>query len=170
MRPAPNKVWQGAILEKLKRLVADGLSAGLVSLHFPGTTRNTIIGACRRNDISLGQKRGGRKPNKGNLHREPKCKQITQRPARLAPLALIAPVHRPKPVLLPQAMNSSSKACNLMHLTGTTCRWPLWDHDAPYAAKFFCGEHTSHGPYCSEHNTLAIRPPMPRLGVNRPRP
>ena len=61
---------------------------------------------------------------------------------------------------------AGSVPCGLMSLTATTCRWPLWAHNArPSDGGFYCGAESEGQTYCPAHQRQAggeARPFDPR--------
>lgn len=141
-------VWTENRIDRLKVMLAAGLSASQCAEQLGGTTRNAVIGVKNRRGME------GGKP------KSVKLAQIGERrPTRIAPLKAA----KPKPTAeeihatsLPP--DQSPCAVNMMAVTDHTCRWPIDGKDGPM---MYCGAKPSEeSPYCSRHSRLAYRAPV----------
>ena len=139
--------WSAESVSAIRTLASEGHTGREIGLRF-GVSRNTIIGVCYRNKISLGG--AGTLPQKRALNSSVptialKRKEARQR--RSAPVkAMTLPI---APVFIPE-----HPAGILVHqLTNHTCRWPV--HDTLPGR--YCGQHTDAGSYCAHHHARAYR-------------
>ena len=144
MSASPSSRWPAESVAAIRSLAGEGLSGREISDRF-GVSRNTIIGVCYRNKISLGgngtltQKRvlNSNVPNVAL-----KRKEARQRRA--------APVKAPKPVPQPVGVPGGIP---IHQLTSSTCHWPV--HTALPGR--YCGEHAEGSSYCAHHRAKAYR-------------
>lgn len=152
--------WVNEKLMKLKVLAAEGYTASDIAYMFE-TTRNSIIGACRRNNIPLGVDRRiarENRPKKPKVYRLPNNRaKLSRLPApevkraRLTPLPDIEPHHRPRAYVPPNG------SVGILELTSKTCHFPLWGHQEVPKKYFFCGADTEGcGPYCPKHHDVVF--------------
>lgn len=174
--------WTDEHVGSLKRLWAQGLSAGQIASAIGCPTRNAIIGKVHRLGLS-GRKRAAkikaaRAPSAKSRQfdekraaaiakpRQPKPpkppKPIVVAAPALAPLDLLTPI----PIDLPPIEVDDSEIpvaqrCTVFELTAHSCRWPIGTPGTPLF--FFCGspeaDHPAD-PYCRHHAIVAGRPPM----------
>ena len=154
-------VWTNENIANLMRFVAEGMTAGAISLALRNEfSRNAVIGKCHRLEIQLAHKpiseafRGARKkresPRKARSHhKSSSVKKIIQEPVSAPEMRLIT----------------------LVQLRPTTCRWPIGD---PKMEDFrYCGANgasmTGCQPYCPYHRGLAYETPQQRLAARRAR-
>lgn len=157
--------WLPEDYEKLRRLTAEGLTAGEISARMPGRTRNAVVGQWHRSGL-----KGG-----GRTQRSRKVKSPEEQP----PAPPAPKIHYPKPNfatvtgMLPRrnvapaipTMSSGSEPAPLMvpliDLEPRMCKWPVNDGD-PF---LFCGHATQTGQsYCDYHYKISVRcRPAPKL-------
>lgn len=171
--------WSDYEVEKLKKLIAERMSAGQIAELMPSKTRSAVIGKAHRLGIEI---KGGRQPTrksgwqkamaakkKAELGpKKPQSASVAGRRTRQAgqmariggpDLATIcgapdAPlVSGVEEIVIPLAERKS-----LVDLDRHNCRWPIGD---PQMADFhFCGKTKVPGlPYCSGHVKRAYQPP-----------
>ena len=132
------QTWQDMSKEEkvssLKKLAKEGMSAAQIADHFPGATRNAVIGLASRSKIPLfgTPKRRINPEARGKVIEMPakkpspmKGRKRSKGPADVIPL-------KRGPV-------------KMMELTNTTCRMPLFDSARGLHPDqmFFCGEVTA---------------------------
>lgn len=149
-------------LEALKRLWADGLSAGQIAQRL-NTTRNTVLGKlyrmglARKGEAKRVPKRAGRARKKAEKPAVPKPRRVSFKPFAHLPQwpEEIAP-QRFEEIDVPLAERKT-----LQELPPDNCRWPIGD---PLEAGFhFCNRRQVPGlPYCETHAQRAYQPPVPR--------
>jgi len=160
--------WTDERVAELRRLSGLGYSNQQICEAMRAPSRNTIIGKCTRLRLTNNRKRG-------ELAATPVDSK--PRPARPAPWAAgqaalrpkprfiprqLAPHLRPEPLPLPAAEPKGNYAVTIFDLRPksknmadiTTCRWPLWKHDATNLnvdKKFYCGAASGAAVYCDRH-------------------
>jgi len=115
-------------------------------------TRNVICGKLAR----IGAKCNP-KPRPVRPPRPPKVKLIRVKSRDKNPLAenLPATIGVDTFLVLAGMATMPRRGVDIMRLTGSTCRYPLWDDREPFHAKFYCGAATVDLlPYCKEHCQL----------------
>jgi hypothetical protein len=130
---------------ELRRLVALRWSYSKIAFVMQ-RSRNSVIGRAHRLE---GRGAGGATPM--DL-RKPRAIAIRKAPICF-PIKPVLP-HTPEEDAHPRA---PELACDLLHLSNITCRWPHGDA-APYT---FCGAPSNNAygrPYCDYHTLLAYRP------------
>lgn len=139
--------WPAESVAAIRSLANEGLTGREIGARF-GVSRNTIIGVCYRNKISLGgagtltQKRS---TNASVPTLALKRKEARQR--RSAPVkAITLPV---APVFVPE----HPAGIPIHQLTSSTCHWPV--HDTLPGR--YCGEHAEGSSYCAHHHARAYR-------------
>ena len=147
MSASPSSRWPAESVAAIRSLANEGLTGREIGARF-GVSRNTIIGVCYRNKITLGgagtltQKRS---TNASVPTLALKRKEARQR--RSAPVkAITLPV---APVFVPE----HPAGIPIHKLTNSTCHWPV--HDTLPGR--YCGEHTDAGSYCTHHHARAYR-------------
>jgi hypothetical protein len=147
MSASPSSRWSAESVAAIRTLANEGRSGREIAAQF-GVTRNTVIGVCYRNKITLGG--AGTLTQKRSINSSVpnvalKRKEARQR--RAAPVrAITLPV---APVFVPEHPTGI-----LVHqLTNHTCRWPV--HDTLPGR--YCGQHTESGSYCAHHHARAYR-------------
>jgi GcrA cell cycle regulator len=132
--------WDDALIERLKLLWADGVSASAIALEFGrGITRNAIIGKVHRLGFA------------NRVERPTNSMPRPARPQKLKPLRrefsdwkpFIAPTISDLDIPLAQRKS-------FMELAPGHCRWGVGDVREP--SFFFCGAPQAPGlPYCHGH-------------------
>lgn len=162
--------WDDDKVDLLKKLWADGLSAGVISNCIPGVSRMAVIGKVHRLGLATrtttersAKQRGGRMRQK-NLKPRLAWNNPTS-PAARAFRALNLPVDAPPPVEEIEIPLKQRKT--IATLADTSCRWPIGD---PQRADFhFCGKEKIAGlSYCEPHARRAYQPPQPRYRAPAP--
>ena len=154
--PHPN--WPKGRVENLKRLWADGFSAGEISKLITGVTRNAVIGKVHRLGLSgrATSKRSKPKPRRtpDRKPQQPKArKSLWQTHLEALPADLPPPAVVEAPIPLHQRRTVKTLEAN-------DCRWPIGD---PQEADFhFCGAKKLPGlPYCECHARRAFNTAPP---------
>jgi hypothetical protein len=144
MSASLNTRWSAESVNHIRTLASEGHTGREIGLRF-GVSRNTIIGVCYRNKITLGG--AGTLPQKRALNSSVPTIALKRKEARQR---RAAPLKAPKPA--PQLVGVPGGI--LVHeLTTHTCRWPV--HDALPGR--YCGAHTDAGSYCEHHHARAYR-------------
>lgn len=148
--PHPN--WPKGRVENLKRLWADGFSAGEISKLITGVTRNAVIGKVHR----LGLRR---REKAEPIERKVPFRKMVVKPRKSAwqhhldsqPVNVEPIVEAPIPLHQRRTVET---------LEANDCRWPIGD---PQEADFhFCGAKKLPGlPYCECHARRAFNPASP---------
>ena len=144
MSASPSSRWPAESVAAIRSLAGEGLSGREISDRF-GVSRNTIIGVCYRNKISLGG--NGTLTQKRVLNANVPTLALKRKEARQR---RAAPVKAPKPVPQPVGVPGGIP---IHQLTNATCHWPV--HSALPGR--YCGEHTESGSYCAHHHARAYR-------------
>jgi len=139
-------LWPEPWTAELRELVNRGFSGGQISKALTDKfqtiiSRSAVISRVARIGMRLHWRPPPpRKPVRKRLHRPPPE----------------APKEVPLPPPSVTAGTSFGKACGIMELNGTTCRWPIGD---PQDRNFFyCGAVTVAGDrYCPRHLAIAQR-------------
>ena len=173
-KTGPTFEWNDTRIRQLKKMWADGESAGEIAATLGGLSRNAIIGKIYRLGLSNRDPVPAVKIDKPKGKKQPKVASTTALPSGQNKLPLRRPpVVRAGEPLPPQpAANEISedvlrtaaetlkkaKKISLMELTEKTCKWPVGD---PSTDDFwFCGLDSETGkPYCKAHNDVAFHPP-----------
>ncbi len=173
-KTGPTFEWNDTRIRQLKKMWADGESAGEIAATLGGLSRNAIIGKIYRLGLSNRDPVPAVKMDKPKGKKQPKVASTTALPSGQNKLPLRRPpVVRAGQPLPPQpAANEISedvlrtaaetlkkaKKISLMELTEKTCKWPVGD---PSTDDFwFCGLDSETGkPYCKAHNDVAFHPP-----------
>jgi GcrA cell cycle regulator len=135
--------WTDDRVEALKRLWADGLSAGQIAKQLGGVTRNAVIGKVHRLGLS-----GRAAPSK------PARLDRPSRPARVVHETRLRIIPPGPPLPPPSPEPSDRPVVALMDLGLCMCRWPIGDPRDPGFG--FCGVRTAEGrPYCLRHEAVA---------------
>jgi hypothetical protein len=147
MSASPSSRWPAESVAAIRSLANEGLTGREIGARF-GVSRNTIIGVCYRNQITLGgagtltQKRSinSSVPNVALKRKEARQRRAAPVKAITLPVALVFVPEHPAGILVHQ-------------LTTHTCRWPV--HDTLPGR--YCGQHTENGSYCAHHHARAYR-------------
>lgn len=145
----PPNNWTDERVEMLRKLCADGLSAGQMREELGGITRNSIIGKARRMGFGFTSQPG--KPKQGPKPRgHRKTPFVDRKPPKFnVYVAIDLPPEQP------------ANPVTLMELTADTCRWPIGEvtHNT-----MFCGATAVPGaPYCVGHCRIAYARPGTNL-------
>ena len=153
-------VWgDGAKVELLKRLWADGLSCSSIAAQI-GCTRNAVIGKANRLGLE-------RRRSKNLCSGQPRVRKPRNRNRSGSSVLILAPRINPEPfVPLEEIVIPEAQRKTLLELTEETCRWPVGD---PQADDFyFCGGEVGPvdcKPYCRAHARIAYTRPASRRAV-----
>ena len=155
--------WTGAVVAKLRRLWAEGKSAGQIADALGGgTTRNAVLGKLHRLRL-----RGETIVSKSSA--PPKAKP---QPKPRQQHSVTYGWRAPKESLVPPAVIATTTHDTIDPKTPTLlrmedlkahhCRWPL--NSALGGEYYFCGERQISGkPYCQTHCDVAYPKPKPKL-------
>jgi len=136
-------------LSACRILTAQGMTTRQMSEQLK-TSRNAIIGMCRRNKIRLANAWGVRDARSARVKK--KKPRPPSRPRFLAPSPEPEPIPLEPPTVEPKSNNIS-----IFGLTNKTCRWPTGKNTG--AAQLFCGHWPSPSRvYCPYHTAIATRP------------
>ena len=146
MSASLNARWSAESVAAIRTLANEGHTGREIGLRF-GVSRNTIIGVCYRNAISLGgtgtitQKRvlNANVPTLAQKRKEARQRRAVRLKAPELFALPAAPVAPPEGVLLTD-------------LARNQCRWPVTTA-LPHK---FCGAHAD-GTYCAHHRSRACR-------------
>jgi GcrA cell cycle regulator len=128
------RAWSPEMDERLKVLIAEGLSASGAGRAL-GVSRNAVIGRASRIGLTLNHSKAGPK--------------VARARVRHAPTPI---VEAPPPPEAPVSL-----ALDLMSVGDQNCRWP----SGSGISTTFCGHPPVYGsPYCQFHKTLAAGKPM----------
>jgi len=162
--------WTDDRIELLKKLYADGLSAGQIAneIGYP-CTRNAVIGKVYR--LGLQRQNAGTGINNGNA-REAVIRRVIKRKRRQRQSTMQIEAPQP-PVIEGERIEDNSALAQfnadipfavrrtLQELDSDTCRWPCGTPGDP--GFFFCGLKPLGGlPYCNFHSRCAYSTPKPR--------
>ena len=144
---ASNSVWnEDNRVERLETLYRDGLSFRLIAADI-GVTRSAVIGKAHRMNLPKRNELTATKPHP------------RKRPERKT----VPPVGPPKPEVVIDP--GRDYRCDILGLTSSSCRFPLWPHAAPRdCERLYCGRPGASMiegyPYCEQHSRLCG---VPRL-------
>ena len=154
--PSSSTPWNDKMVEKLKKLWADGLSAGQIADRIPGVTRNAVIGKVHRLGLE-GRNTRSRKPSSKRQRRPPEQSPWRgYRPRKKKPM----PEFELAP--LPPAAEYDVARKTLQELGDRECHWPISDPKIPgplYCAVSPCVRGTD---YCEVHFRRMFAGPTPR--------
>lgn len=134
-------------------------SAKEIASKIDGATRNSIIGFCTRNEITL----PGHQPQRDGPHPASKLWQARARakakgdpnPIAAEPSGHRKPVSIPKPVRAPEP-EFIHEGKPFIDLAPGECKWPLWDRLPLIASQAkHCGAPAGDGPWCEHHQSRA---------------
>lgn len=134
-------LWSNEDLELLRKLASERHSASQMTVHFPGRTRDSVIGVCKRNDIRLLA-----------------TSTATDRIKVIKPRVRIHLLPKePEKIDLIDPGNVHS--VRIDGLRYGLCRWPLWGHnEESLDERFYCGASTDKGcVYCPWHRKISRR-------------
>jgi GcrA cell cycle regulator len=146
--------WPEERIETLKKLWADGLSAGQISERFGDVSRSAVIGKVHRLNL----------PGRAVADRKPKSYKPRQAPPpqpRPTPKPRILSVKPATPVIRFVPEPPVDGRVTLMHLSDQTCKWPIGDVGAPDFCFCGAGPHPD-SPYCEYHARIAYQPAAER--------
>jgi Uncharacterized protein conserved in bacteria len=147
MSASPSSRWPAESVAAIRSLAGEGLSGREISDRF-GVSRNTIIGVCYRNKISLGG--NGTLTQKRSVNASVPTLALKRKEARQRRSAPVKAITLPiAPVFVPE----HPAGIPIHKLTNSTCHWPV--HDTLPGR--YCGEHTDAGSYCAHHHARAYR-------------
>ena len=153
--------WTPERVDLVRGLLLDGYTTGQAAFVMK-CTRNALIGVAHRKNLVFAGKHDRQRPtvaanpSKQNRPRGvPRPPQV--KPARTTqfrPPPKVSP--REEPADAPRAIPPApdSRPVDLMGLTATTCRWPLWG-EGPTEPKLYCGAETD-ATYCPFHAAASI--------------
>lgn len=150
----PTDAWPDDLVETVKKLWAEGRSAGYIA-RSTGKTRNAIISKIHR----LGLTRGTRRVYDPGI-RTTRARSAPREARTLTLVAKIPP--SPPPIYVePPSSIPPDQRIKLVDLEAHHCRWPIGD---PKHADFgFCGAHkTTASMYC-QHHYLESRENLPAV-------
>jgi hypothetical protein len=147
MSASPSTRWSAESVNHIRTLASEGHTGREIGLRF-GVSRNTIIGVCYRNKISLGG--AGTLTQKRALNSSVPNVALKRKEARQRRAARLK---APEAFALPAAPVASPLGILVHELTNHTCRWPV--HTALPGR--YCGAHTDVGSYCEHHHARAYR-------------
>ena len=130
-------IWPSERSDTLRMLAVEGCSASVIAAQL-GTTRNAIIGKCRRIGVILKWKSRPTKIEKPTKHKV-RFRLNGYQKDRVAPTVLLTTEERTR------------CACTLADIKNKQCHWPLWDWGTHYEDKLYCGCPATYGQYCDTH-------------------
>lgn len=137
------------------RIAAGDGSASIIAASL-GTTRNSIIGLCRRNNIVLpgDASMGGRKSGKANAEKLRSAKPAKPKPPKPPLSGVVKTMPKAERAPEPEPIVGGKP---FIELREGDCKWPLWDRLPQFASQApHCGEPTAHGEtWCSHHSAKA---------------
>lgn len=162
--------WTEARTERLKALFEDGGSCAVMARQLNSETgssfsRNSIISKLRRLKLdrprAVSQIRPKRRRQKltdlmfsfkggnGGLNRAQRMEHKRK--------GLFESFDVPLPTIITEEFK-----CAHVELKNNSCRYPLWDDDAAYSDKFYCGipeaDMKKGNPWCRHHHLVVYRP------------
>lgn len=138
--------WTDDRIDLLRKLAADGLSAGMIGYELR-VSRNAVIGKLHRLGLAPIGKKVMARPRKPPTIKT--RRHGFNRPRVLALALAEAPI-----IDLPP--DESPDACTIAQLTAESCRWPLND---PTRDMLYCGaQKLDCSSYCARHARIAYRP------------
>lgn len=154
--------WTEERVDRLRGLVADGLSAKLISRRFGDISRNAVLGKMHR--LGLCQERV---VTQTVVRAQPSPALAPPKKRRPRPRVAVQsePKSKPPPPSLSEPVATATKAgvwpgarmISLLALNSTTCRFPHGDPGEPGFA--FCGADIMGGSvYCQIHHRLCYDP------------
>jgi GcrA cell cycle regulator len=154
----PNETdWTDARISRLRELYSTGLSFSTIAEDI-GVTRNAAIGKAHRLNLERRDSpisKPGPKPV-GAPKRARKIRPTRQLECRFTPPERAAAVveRLPDP--------NHDYRCTITELNDFSCRYPLWERDAPYPERLYCGRPGADlfagRPYCRCHTKLCATP------------
>jgi GcrA cell cycle regulator len=158
--PAPIKVaWTEERVERLKTLLADGLSCSEIAAELGGVTRNAVIGKIHRHGWHMDRKPGGPFGDVNGARKAALKRQLSNKTflfgAGVGADVLLATVAGDS------VLEKPVHGLTLLELEIGQCKWPS---GGPREPDFlFCGDEALSGfPYCAGHARLAYVLPRRR--------
>lgn len=154
--------WTDVRVELLKKLWADGLSAGQIAKQLTGVSRNSVIGKIHRLGLS-----GRASPSKpARIAKAPRTSVALNNKVRPggSPFGFtpageqsrrsgLMPAQPPRAPMPKDRPGDTALCHDLLDLKSHMCRWPIGD---PVEAGFgFCGRKTD-GTYCEAHQARSV--------------
>lgn len=161
--------WNDEKIEKLKKLWAEGHSAGQIAGRMPGTSRSAVIGKIHRLGLSgratVIKLKSTRKPRLVSSKPAPQrsnAKSAT-RAAAVQKMFEAEPFQPSEELDVPLHQRKTVET-----LEEKSCRWPIGD---PQDEAFhFCGADKVTGlPYCEFHCRKAFQPPQGKKPSGSPK-
>lgn len=160
-------MWTDERVADLRRLWADGLSAGQIAGRLGGVTRNSVTGKLWRLGLSA--------PLSAQRHRAPRPSTLRAKAAALDRAAGLLPskpwtfsaATAPAPVIASPAAPDVARVASVLDLEHNHCRWPVGD-----PLQGFCGaDRVVIGgklkPYCACHHARAQTAAAPRSATRQ---
>lgn len=151
----PNATWTQEQRDRIAALMLEGKSSREIAAHFPGKTRNAIIGIIMRDkrlsEIGLrGSSARPSTPKKAKQAAAPVSRTTRKVISPTPPIAPAAPVSLPR--------GDTHKAGRPLWMLGSrSCRWCINDPEPRTNGHLFCGEATEPGrPYCAHHERRSV--------------
>lgn len=135
-------VWHGQNVEKLKALYETKLSAREIAAHFPGATKNAILGKLHRLGLGCLKVKPARKP-----------------PPSPQPKPKISKVRQPPTVPAPDLTPPTADYIQFMDLGSSTCKSVVgYSMQGGRELPYYCGCHRA-GPlsFCLYHADIYYR-------------
>ena len=148
-------IWTPELRAEALKMISEGISGTKVALHY-GVTRNVIAGMVAR----AGIKRHRWPPNNPIKPKIVKSEKPIKNVFSHKNYSLIAvPASsgsKPPRSTAISRQNTGHEGVDIMNLTLTTCRWPMWPTEALYG--FYCGAECGViESYCEQHSKSAYR-------------
>jgi hypothetical protein len=132
-------------VERLESLYRDGLSFSLIAAEI-GVTRAAAIGKAHRMQL----------PRRNALAMTLPRPRKQSGPRKRVRRKVVPPAPPPKPVVVIDP--GRDYRCDILGLTATTCRFPMWDITTPHDQRLYCGRPGAaideRVPYCAQHCQL----------------
>jgi len=143
-RNAYDSPWTDDLIERLKELWAEGLSATQIAAELKDAkfTRMSVLGKVHR--LKLPKRRERQQPDNP---------YIRKRRANGVPKPPAPPPRPPKPPPPPPPLAPRMRELPLLKLKPHQCKWPLGDLLEP--ARLFCAADTEGEVYCPHHQRIA---------------
>lgn len=163
--------WTDERIERLKSLLATGMSASKIAADLGGMTRNAVIGKAHRlglmrerriaspSEIAERQRQAAAARSRGQAEGARRRIEARAQSKRHAAPETVSPLGDQVDgmVDLPFENIPVGQRCSILELTETSCRWPIGDPKGDEF--FFCGGKTVDGlPYCGYHSRIAYQP------------
>lgn len=158
--------WTAERVELLKALFPQGKSSSMLAREINERTRSTFT----RNAVIGKLGRLGLTRPKEVTKREPRKSRRYHGASNHGGRWHSGPSLPAEPVPMPVVFTEEYK-CTLFDLKNNTCRFPLWDSDATFSEKWFCGapgaDEDEGRPYCRGHMELATSGVCVTVGMKR---